>query len=323
VTAERSNPTSVGGTTRGTPETSVHRSVRHDKLDGMSSETATRGDRRDRVTGNGPAASGSTAPRGSVPLWRDHRVLWLYEVALILFGYWLYSYIRNAVHTEESTAVNRGHDIVSLERTLHIFHEQSVNAWVAGQHWLAYVCNYYYATLHFVVTIAVGVWVYRKRPWYARRLRNAWYLMTLYALVGFAFFALAPPRLLPGGGFIDTVVKFHTWGSWGDGSVASHSNQYAAMPSMHIGWSLWCGLVLWHLAKHRWVRILGMLYPLATLFVIIGTGNHYFADAIGGVIACALGFGTQRLFSRRAAFAPPPPELDGASQTEQVRASTA
>jgi hypothetical protein len=228
------------------------------------------------------------------------------------------------VHTEQSTAVHRGHQIVDLERTLHIFHEQSVNAWVAGQHWLAYICNYYYATLHFVVTIGVGVWVYRKHPWYARRLRNAWYLMTLYALIGFAFFALAPPRLLGGGfGFIDTVVKFHTWGSWGDGSVASHSNQYAAMPSMHIGWSLWCGLVLWHLAKHRWVRILGLLYPLATLFVIIGTGNHYFADAVGGVVACALGFGTQRLLSRKAAFAPPPPELDGASQTEQVRASAA
>jgi hypothetical protein len=298
----------------------MHHSVRHDKIVGMSSQAATRGDQRDRVTGNG-AATGSAELRGSAPFWRNSRILWVYEVALILIGYKAYSYIRNTVHTEESTAVHRGHQIVDLERTLHIFHEQSINAWVAGQHWLAYICNYYYATLHFVVTIGVGVWVYRKHPWYARRLRNAWYLMTLYALIGFAFFALAPPRLLPGGGFIDTVVEFHTWGSWGDGSVASHSNQYAAMPSLHIGWSLWCGLVLWNLARHRWSRILGMLYPLATLFVIVGTANHYFADALGGVVACALGFGTQRLLSRRAAFAPPPPQLDGASSTEQVRAS--
>lgn len=289
----------------------------------MSSEVTTRDAHQDRVTVSGSTTSATARPRDSVPFWRNSRVLWLYEVALILVGYKLYSYIRNAVHTEQSTAVHRGHQIVDLERTLHIFHEQSVNAWVAGQHWLAYICNYYYATLHFVVTIGVGVWVYRKHPWYARRLRNAWYLMTLYALIGFALFALAPPRLLPGGGFIDTVVRFHTWGSWGDGSVASHSNQYAAMPSMHIGWALWCGLVLWHLAKHRWVRILGMLYPVATLFVIIGTANHYFADAAGGVVACALGFGTQRLLSRKAAFVPPPPELDGASQTEQVRASAA
>jgi hypothetical protein len=298
----------------------MHHSVRHDKIVGMSSEAATRGDRLDRVTGKEPAPSDPKPPRGAVPFWRDHRILWLYEVALILFGYWLYSYIRNAVHTEESTAVHRGHQIVNFERAIGIFHEQGVNAWVAGQHWLAYICNYYYATLHFVVTIAVGVWVYRKRPWYARRLRNAWYLMTLFGLIGFAFFALAPPRLI-GAGFIDTVVRFHTWGSWGDTSVASHSNQYAAMPSMHIGWALWCGLILFYLAKHRWVRILGVLYPLATLFVIVGTGNHYFADAMGGVVACALGFGAQRLLSGRAAFAPPPPELDGASTSESLRAS--
>jgi hypothetical protein len=241
---------------------------------------------------------------------RGRRFLWLYEVALIAVGYAAYTYIRNLVHSEESTAIRHAQDIVSWEKTLGIYHELGVNHFLAGQHWLAYICNYYYAVLHFAVTIAVGVWVYWKHPWYARRLRNAWYFMNLFALIGFVAYALAPPRLLPGADFIDTVVKFHTWGSWGDPSVAQHSNQFAAMPSMHIGWSTWCALVIVHLAKHRWVKVLGALYPFFTLFVIVGTGNHYFLDAVGGLIALALGFAMQRAISHRKAFEPPPTGTD-------------
>ena len=125
--------------------------------------------------------------------------------------------------------------------------------------WLAYICNYYYATLHFIVTISVGIWLYRRHPLHARQLRTAWYLMNFLALFGFAFFPLAPPRLLPGGGYTDTVVAFHTWGSWGDQSVSSHSNLYAAMPSMHIGWSLWVAISVVFLARRTWVRVLGRL----------------------------------------------------------------
>jgi hypothetical protein len=280
----------VSHVTRGRAESSVHDSVRHDTMTRMSSDLATQG----------------VMTQSGQQLARRPRLLWLYEIVLIGIGYWAYSWIRNAVPSEEGTAVHRAHQVVRLERGLHIFHERGLNEFVAGQHWLAYVSNYYYATLHFVVTIGVGVWVYRKRSWYARRLRNAWYAANLFGLLGFAFLALAPPRLLPDGGFVDTVVRFHTWGSWGDASVASHSNQYAAMPSMHIAWSLWSGLVLYKLARHTWVRLLGLLYPFATLFVIIGTGNHYFLDAVGGVVALALGFAAQRLLSGKPAFAPPP-----------------
>lgn len=237
---------------------------------------------------------------------RAQRFLWLYEVALIAIGYAAYTYIRNLVHSEESSAQAHARDVVSIEKHLGIYHELAVNKFLAGQHWLAYFCNYYYAVLHFAVTIAVGVWVYWKHPWYARRLRNAWYLMNVFALIGFVSYALAPPRLLPGAGFIDTVVKFHTWGSWGDPSVAQHSNQFAAMPSMHIGWSTWCAVVIVRLAKHKWAKVLGALYPFFTLFVIVGTANHYFLDAVGGLVAVTLGFAAQRAISHRKAFEPPP-----------------
>jgi hypothetical protein len=188
---------------------------------------------------------------------------------------------------------------------LHIDVEQSVNAFVAGASWLAYGCNYYYATLHFVVTIAVLVWLYVRHPLRYRAIRSVLFATNLVALLGFYFYALAPPRMFPEQGFVDTIIAFHTWGSWGSADVAAASNQYAAMPSLHIGWALWCAIVIVGLAERRWVRVLGALYPVATLFVVVATANHFLLDAVGGALVLACGFVIQRMLSGRPAFAAP------------------
>lgn len=248
---------------------------------------------------------------------RARRRVWLYELAVILVGYWLYSLIRNSVTAVESDAVAHARDVVHLERSLGLFHEHRLNTFVAHHSWLAYLCNYYYATLHFAVTIGVGIWLYRRHPLHARQLRTSWYLMNFLALFGFAFFPLAPPRLLPGGRFVDTVVQFHTWGSWGDQSVSAHSNLYAAMPSMHIGWALWVAISVVFLARRTWVRLLAAAYPVATLFVIIGTGNHYWLDAVGGAAACLSGFLVARVVTRR----PILPKVDSRDVLAQGRTS--
>ena len=122
----------------------------------------------------------------------------------------------------------------------------------------------------------------------------------IVALIGFWFISLAPPRLLPG--FVDTVIKFHTWGSLASANVAKEANQFAAMPSLHIAWSLWCAFAIVTLAKRQWVRVLGALYPLATTFVVIGTANHFVLDAVGGVLTLCLGMAIERLLSGRHAY---------------------
>ena len=233
------------------------------------------------------------------------RPKWWQEIIFVLICYWLYSLVRNAVPSHATAARERAIDIIGLERTMHIGLEHWLNSLVARTDWLAYLCNYYYATLHFIVTIAVLVWIYVRHPLRYRSIRSVLFATNLIALVGFWAYALAPPRMFPSRGFVDTVLAFHTWGSYASGDVAAASNQFAAMPSLHIGWSLWCGIVIVALAERTWVRVLGVLYPLATLFVIIGTANHFVLDAVGGVAALALGFGVQRLLSGRPAFAPP------------------
>lgn len=232
---------------------------------------------------------------------------WWHEVLLIGVGYAIYTLIRNAVPAHDAPAFANARHIEQVERALGLFHEHGVNNWLAAHRALAIVADYWYAGAHFAVTAVVAVWVLWKHPRHARPLRIAWYTTNLLALIGFAFFPLAPPRLLPGAGFFDTVVRFGTWGSWGKDGIDSASNQYAAMPSMHIGWSTWCAIVVVGLASRWWVKALAVAYPIGTLLVIVGTANHYVLDAVGGLAALAGGFAVQRLLTRAGPFIPEPP----------------
>lgn len=213
-----------------------------------------------------------------------------FEVLLIAVSYWVYSLIRNAVPEQKAQALKNADWIWSVEHHLGIAVEQSVNHAVNSVTWLIVGMNYYYATLHFIITIGVLVWLFRSHPGRYAASRLVLFATTGVALVGYYFFPLAPPRLMNGGGFVDTVLVHHTWGSMASGDLKNMSNQYAAMPSMHIGWSTWCGLTIFALASAPWAKILGLLYPTATLVVIVSTANHFWLDAVGGLLCLTFGF---------------------------------
>lgn len=213
-----------------------------------------------------------------------------FEILLIAVSYWVYSLIRNAVPEQKAEALGNAEWVWRLETHLGIAVEDSVNHAANSVTWLIVGMNYYYATLHFVMTLVVLVWLYRSHPGRYAATRLALFVTTAMALLGYYFFPLAPPRLMNGGDFVDTVLVHRTWGSMASGDLKHMSNQYAAMPSMHIGWSLWCGLTIFALATVPWVRILGLLYPAGTLTVIVATANHFWLDAAGGMACLAIGF---------------------------------
>ncbi|WP_254075992.1 phosphatase PAP2 family protein [Streptomyces sp. P3] len=215
--------------------------------------------------------------------------LW-FEILLIAVSYWVYSLVRNAVPEQRSEALRNTDWIWRAEHGLGIAVEESVNHAVNSVTWLIVSMNYYYATLHFVVTLVVLVWLYHSHPGRYAATRLVLFATTAVALAGYYLYPLAPPRLMPRGGFVDTVMVHRTWGSMASGDLKHMSNQYAAMPSMHIGWSLWCGLTVFALARLPWVRVLGLLYPMATLVVIVATANHFWLDAVGGLLCLAFGF---------------------------------
>jgi hypothetical protein len=273
------------------------------------------------------AVSGRRIPRPRWPftrpllperMRRQRRPRLWQEIAFIALSYWVYSLIRDAVPTHETPAFEHARSILDAEKSVGIDVELAVNHFVnavhwGGWHWLANVFDYYYAVMHFVVVIAVLVWVYVHHPLNYRSTRTALYAANGLAAVVFWLYPLAPPRLMSSPHFVDTVVVYHTWGSWGSGGMAKVSNQFAAMPSLHIGWSLWAGLTLFMLSRRWWIRVLGLAYPVATFMVIIGTANHFVLDAAGGVAVLTLGFAIQRLLTGRPAYSavavyPPDPE---------------
>lgn len=221
--------------------------------------------------------------------------LW-FEILLIAVSYWLYSLVRNAVPEQKAAALRNADWIWSAEKSLGLAFEETVNHAVNSVTWLIVSMNYYYATLHFVVTIGVLVWLFRRHPGRYAATRLVLFATTAVALLGYYLYPLAPPRLMNGANFIDTVLVHETWGSMASGNFKNMSNQYAAMPSMHIGWSLWCGLTIFALASAPWARILGLLYPTLTLVVIVATANHFWLDAVGGMACLAFGYAVSRVW---------------------------
>ncbi len=278
-------------------------------------------------------ATGGTNGRGRAVLRRlrtPRRPRFWFEILLIAVSYWTYSLIRNAVPEQKRQALANADSIWQVEHHLGIAVEDAVNHAVNSVTWLIVGMNYYYATLHFVVTLGVLVWLYRRHPGRYAAARLVLFATTAVALVGYYFYPLAPPRLMTGGHFIDTVVVHETWGSMASGDLKNMSNQYAAMPSMHIGWSLWCGLTLFALASVPWVRVLGLLYPAGTLVVIVATANHFWLDAVGGALCLAFGYAVVRLWygalphglPRHLPAAPgPDPEPDPASAASPTSTS--
>jgi hypothetical protein len=222
-----------------------------------------------------------------------------FEILLIGVSYWIYSLVRNAVPEQRGKALHNASWIWRTENTLGIAVEEKINHAVNSVTWLIVGMNYYYATLHFIITVGVLIWLYRRHPGRYAAARLVLFVTTGVALVGFYLYPLAPPRLMNGQNFIDTVTFHHTWGSMASGNLKSVSNQFAAMPSMHIGWSLWCGLTIFALARTPWVRILGLLYPAATLLVIVSTANHFWLDAVGGMVCLAFGFAVSYAWYRK------------------------
>jgi hypothetical protein len=252
-----------------------------------------------------PPVAAETGPRVLRRLRTPRRPRFWFEILLIAVSYWTYSLVRNAVPEQRAEALRNADWIWQAEHRLGIAVEESVNHAVNSVNWLIIGMNYYYATLHFVVTLGVLVWLYRRHPGRYAATRLVLFSTTAVALVGYYLYPLAPPRLMNGVDFIDTVMVHQTWGSMASGDLKNMSNQYAAMPSMHIGWSVWCGLTVFALAAVPWVRVLGLLYPALTLVVIVATANHFWLDAVGGVLCLAFGFAVARVWYGRLPYALP------------------
>ncbi len=229
--------------------------------------------------------------RGGRVLSDGHVLYWWVEILAILAYYGVYSIVRNANGANPPGAYPHAKQLIWIEHHLGIFHEATIQSWALHFRPLIDTANYFYGSLHFIVTIFTGVFLYTRCSDDYPRYRNTLAIATGLALVGFKFYPLMPPRLLPAHyGFVDTLAKYPTFWSFDSGGMSHLSNQFAAMPSVHICWATFCAIALATHVKKRWQRVLAWSYPVLTLIVIVITANHYFLDAVGGLVILAAGW---------------------------------
>jgi hypothetical protein len=164
--------------------------------------------------------------------------------------------------------------------------ELRADHWLAHVGWLQDPASYYYDLAHINVTMVVLLVCWWWRAEVYRQVRNALVLVNVVGLAVFFLYPVAPPRLLPGAGFVDIVARSGTWGA-GNGAV-QHPNEFGSMPSLHTAWAVWVALTVVVMTRSVWWRALAWLHVALTVVFVIITGNHYAVDVVAGVATVAL-----------------------------------
>ncbi len=169
---------------------------------------------------------------------------------------------------------------------------------VLGNDQLIYVADVYYTSLHIPVFVVTLLWVllFRRESWAFAR-------TTVVILTGMClaiqFIPVAPPRLLPILGIVDTAKE----NGRSVYALVAGANEYAAMPSVHIAWAAAVALIIIVAARSPW-RWLALLYPVATLWVVVVTGNHFIIDGVASVLLLGVAVGITMLFPSQRPRAP-------------------
>lgn len=212
----------------------------------------------------------------------------LAQLLMFAVAYGLYQVVRGLVNGNDVAKASwNATKIIDFERTLHVFVEPSIQAWTANSRWLMDAADWIYLNAHYTVTIGVLLYLYSRRHASFCFVRNAFMVAMALALVGYAVYPTAPPRLMPEWGFTDSIRQF-TGFSIEDHSVKSLINLYAAVPSIHVCFAILVGWPMARLMRRRWVKALWGLYPLLVTYAVVATGNHYLTDAFLGAVTAAV-----------------------------------
>jgi hypothetical protein len=236
-------------------------------------------------------AGGVSRTRAAV---RERRTWIAGQVVLLAVVYLVYTRLRMLAEGASWLAARNAYDVIALERRLGIFHEHAVQQVFIHHLTVMKAWNVYYGFVHFLVPlVAITVLLRGDRVRY-RRFRNTFWFLCGLGLVGFVLYPLMPPRFMPSSfGFVDSMnviggpfIKTQ--------SATQVANAYAAMPSLHGGWSLWCACALIPALKSKWAKGLAAMHPVIQVFAIVITGNHYWIDAVVGWLCLAVAYGLSR-----------------------------
>jgi hypothetical protein len=218
------------------------------------------------------------------------------QFLLFFLAYNGYQVVRGLTDSGHLVAFENASTVIHFERSLGTFFEADFQqALLNHASWLVDFANFTYLNSHFVITTAFLGWLYLFLNDHFYFVRNMFLIAMAIALVGYALFPTAPPRLMPWEGFTDTIAVL-TGVSQDSQTASMLVNQYAAVPSMHIAFSLMVAVPAAALSRNLIARALWPLYPFLILFAIVATGNHFWFDAAAGAaVACAAAVAARQL----------------------------
>jgi hypothetical protein len=231
----------------------------------------------------------SVLPRGPLDL--------LIQLALLAGAYWAWRHARGAVDGSMGVSFSHARDLVSAERSLGLLFEPNVQHWAVSAGWPADVARWGYANLHFkgsCLMLAVLYFGYRGSYGFVR---NAVFAAMAISVLGYALFPTAPPRFLPELGLDPSIAVT------GNNPLLSNPgdplfNPFAAVPSMHVGLSVILAWSLGMLVRPRLLKAAFFVYPLLMTYVVVASGNHFWLDAVFGLLTAALATGVAMLLAR-------------------------
>ena len=233
----------------------------------------------------------SQTPRNIVRnFWEFTGRVGVHEIVVVVVSFLIYFVIRGAVVDRAGEAMVRAIHLIELEQRLHMYHELEMQSWILDHYWLIKLMNWVYFWGHMPLVIIVAVWLYvRHRKAYFIT-RNAFLASGAIGVVIYWLFPVAPPRLIPFAGFIDTMAAFDRVG-YNAQEAKAFVNPYAAVPSLHFGWSLLLGVIVAWVSRKPLAYLFAVVWPVAMFLSVVMTGNHFILDTVAGGIVSFAGLG--------------------------------
>ncbi|MDD5093432.1 MAG: phosphatase PAP2 family protein [Dehalococcoidia bacterium] len=228
------------------------------------------------------------------PLWLDI----LFEITILFAVYMIYAFSRGSLDEKASIAFQHARDIMDLEKHMGIFVEKDIQSFFLESSFRTDIANLLYTVCYYPALVFFAIWAYWRHRAKYKFIRTVFIVSAALAFVVFALYPLAPPRFFDGThgaenlNFVDTI---HTNWSVNEDSTKRFYNSFAAMPSLHQGWTIMIGIGMMWMTKRWWGRLLGIILPVAMFFGITSTANHFVLDAVGGAIVIGLSFGISAL----------------------------
>ena len=221
--------------------------------------------------------------------WHFTRRTGIQEAVVVVIAFLVYFFIRGAVVDRAGEALSNGLDLIELERALGFYWEVEWQSWIIDEYWAVRAMNwiYFWGHMPLVIVLAVFLWVWHRSTY--GLMRTAFLASGAIGVVIYALYPVAPPRLVPFAGYIDTMAVLDRVGYQAQEAQA-FVNPYAAVPSLHFGWSMLLGgAFAWVGRHHAWVVFCGVMWPVLMLFSIVMTANHFIIDAVYGAIVSLAG----------------------------------